>query len=69
MTATNISEFERAKPTETLKAINQLIKDVEEDALIQRGLIMDEDDRTMLANTNVLLGRLRGIKKLFLEGK
>lgn len=65
----NISEFERTKPTETLKAINQLIKDVEEDALIQRGLIMDEDDRTMLANTNALLGRLRKIKKLFLEGK
>lgn len=68
MIATNISEFERTKPTKTLKAINQLIKDVEEDALIQRGLIMDEDDRTMLANTNKLLGRLREIKNLFLKG-
>lgn len=68
MTTTNISEFERTKPTETLKAINQLIKDIEEDALIQRGLIMDEDDRTMLANTNKLLGRLREIKNLFLKG-
>ena len=54
----NVSEFERTKPTETMAAINRLIKDLKE-----------IEDNNSSANPAWVVEKLNTIKSLLKDGK
>jgi hypothetical protein len=62
----NISEFERTKPTETMKALNKLIKSVSENVELGRKHPQISFSTLTMAE---ILSELKDIKEKFKNGK